>query len=68
MSFLAVGLTAHLGLSRSTVAELTTFPAGAFGLLMCKVACRRMASVITAANIAIHERIVIPRSSRSAIK
>ena len=37
-------------------------------LLMCNLACRRVVSVDTAANKAIHERIVIPQSSWSAIK
>jgi hypothetical protein len=38
------------------------------GLLMCNLACRRVVCVDSAANKAIHERIVIPRSSWSAIE
>lgn len=56
-----VGLTAFQRLGLCTLAKLRTGSYRAFSLLICNVACRRMASVSVAISNAIHERIVITR-------
>jgi hypothetical protein len=57
---LTLGLTAYQGLSQSTVEKLRTSPDRPFGFLKCNLAWRHMIPANIAANMAIHERIVIP--------